>query len=313
MFKSGSIAIALLSATLFTPSAFSSIIVNSSVTCVPVTGQNSGGWQETDQNGEVSSDCDQTSAWGSIDSNTASFKLHSHAVTTANTLYTGSWANAAIYDTIVIESTEDYAQVAVNLFFHFDATMNYSYPASTAVLGSPKASNYSSAALSRVSGGFELSGYDYNAEPDNYEEIWGRYEFRTNYDFDFKAGPFIEINYPASHLLVESINNETTYSHNLPNQLSAGFSITEILTLPTNSQLDLAYYAGMSQICSLMNSCGLLLDGTNTFTLGLTALSGNLVSQNGYGYQNVTAQVPAPATIGLFGLALVLLARVKRR
>lgn len=301
----------------FTLSAYSNaaVIINASTGCSPLSGAGESSWDELDANGTVSSSCGASSAWASVDSNTATMKLFTSAVTTPGSVYTGSWANAAIYDTITLVSDLDYAQVALNLYFHFDATMDYSFPAGADVTSAPNASNLSPAALSRVQGSFLIDGYDYNAEPDNYEEIYGRYRFAAEYDFNFQAGPFIELNYPSSHLLTESFNSNQSESYELPNNRPGGFMISQILNLPTNSALSLTYSIDMSQICSLAALCDLTADGSNTFSIGLSALNGTLISDNGYGYlpaNSTPGVVSAPAAFTLFGLGLLMLGRRRK-
>ncbi|MDP5137842.1 hypothetical protein ORJ04_17960 [Rheinheimera baltica] len=304
--------IALLATFALAFDASAGVIVNASTSCSPLSGSGTSSWDSLEANGTVNSSCGESSAWASVDSDTATMKLYTNATTTPGSVYNGAWANAAIYDTITLLSELDYVQVALELYFHFDVSANYTFPAGTEVLTAPNARNFSPGALSRIQGEFGISGYDYNAEPDNYEEIYGRYRFNADYEFNFQAGPFIANNYPSEHLVTERFNDTQTESFDLPNARSSGFVISQILNLPSNSTLDLFYSIDMSQICSLAALCNLTADGSNTFSIGLTALNGTLVSENGYGYQPANGSpnaVSAPATLGMFALGLLMLAR----
>ncbi len=302
--------LSMLAAAALACHTHASVIINTSTSCSPLSGSGSGTWQDLETNGTVSSNCNASSAWASVDSDSATMKLYTNVVTTPDSVYNAAWANAAIYDTITLLSDQDYAQVALNLYFHFDATMAYSFPASSAVTTAPNARHLSLGALSRVMGAFLIEGDDYNAEPDNYEELYGRYRFNAEYDFNFQAGPFVSVNHPSAHWLTEWFNESRFESYELPDGRSSGFSVSQILTLPTNSALSLVYSINMSSICSLAALCDLTNDGSNTFTIGLSALDGTLVSGNGYGYlpaSGAPTVVSAPATLGIFAVGLLLL------
>lgn len=121
------------------------------------------------------------------------------------------------------------------------------------------------------------------------------------------------LNHPSSHVSSEWVGDTHIQSYVLPNGQPGGFTLTEVLTLPTQSALDLSFSVDLSSVCSVMGSCDILLDGSNSFHLGLKPLQGSLASANGYGYTYLAAPVPEPETYAMLLAGLGLIGVVARR
>ena len=261
--------------------------------------------------GSASAESGNSAAWGSIDTTTGTITLATRAQTADSTVYTGAWASASINDTITIDYSAPYALVAVSVNFAFDYSADYAFPASSAITGSTKARHLSPAALSRINGGFTMYGMDLNAPPSNYEVAHGEFSFSHHYQLDFDSGPYVALNHPSTHKLEEWSEEQHSLEYALPDGRASGFTISQILEIPTNTAIDISFWINMSSVCSLTASCDLLADGSHTFSLGFTPLQGTLSSANGYSY--LAAPVPEPGTYAMLLAGLGVIGAVARR
>lgn len=271
--------------------------------------------QSTDPAGPVSLSANGglSSAWGFIDATTGTIRLSAQAQTGSQSVWTGAWASASINDTITLDHVDPYVQVLLSLSFTFETTASYSYPAPAFIANSNAAKHYSTAGIGRVRTAFSLSGYDYGVETPDDETPYQWVSVGHYSQFDFDAGPYVALNHPSSHVSSEWVGDTHIQSYVLPNGQPGGFTLTEVLTLPTQSALDLSFSVDLSTVCSVMGSCDILLDGGNSFHLGLKPLQGSLVSANGYGYTYLAAPVPEPETYAMLLAGLGLIGVVARR
>src|SRR5574343_739976 len=239
----------------------------------------------TDSSGSLSAAAGGSSAWGSIDTSTGVIKLKTNAAIAGDAVQSGAWANAGIYDTLTINHSADYARVAVNVSFAFTGATSYAYSANDAVRNTYLAQHsYDVAAIGRVNANFSLSGIDKNLPPENPEMGFGIYSFDQNLKLDWNAGPWVERNHPSSQFTEVWNNGNYSISYSALGGESYTLSFAGILTVPTNTALSLNYGVNMETLCSVMGACNIAFDGSHTFKLGITALDGQMVSQNGYSY-----------------------------
>lgn len=255
-------------------------------------------------------------AWASLDPSTGAFKVRTDVTTAAASSWGGltkAEASAGLWDTIRVSSAN--ATAVLEFTVRYNSVFN---DAPVATAGGWDAPHF---AFRDTFSAFSVRASHTVINPNpcgecsfSYEETLGEQSGRVSSYALYKAPQ----EYNESNVVYQSVQQFEGSARNerIDQPQSLGNWNGELsfsIVVPTNEDISLSSNFEASSFCDHALSCTSSNDSSHSFYLGLNAVGGALVSENGYGYTLGVSAVPEPASYGMLLAGLGLLGVAARR
>ncbi len=254
-------------------------------------------------------------SWARLDPTTGSVKMLTYASSnSASGGITASWASAALGDTIRVNSSNGTATLDFTL--RYDARLNtdgIDASSNTSPAQYPYRHTDSTFSLSASHTVIVENPCPYECSPTQTEELGHQsgtlWTYAEHVDPAQNGGS--NVKYSSYQNFDGLARNETINSDSLVGNWNGVLNFS--IVVPTNEDISLAASFGAESYCFRADSCVSSNDSSHSFYLGLNAVGGELVSQNGYGYTLGVSPVPEPESYAMLLAGLALLAATARR
>jgi hypothetical protein len=252
------------------------------------------------------------SAWARFDPSTGSFKALTNAASnSASGGATSAWTYAALGDSLRINSSATTA--TLNFTINYDSRFNVD-PISGATVWTDGAlrtteSNFSIGASHTV----VVANPCDECSSSRVEYLGG--QSGSVHALAMRSNPQDNNGSAVNYVSVQNFSGlGRTESISSPGLIGAWHgTLSYSMVVPTNEDISLDVNFSTTSSCTHADSCLSSNDSSHSFYLGLTAVGGTLVSQNGYGYTLGVSAVPEPESYAMLLAGLGLLGFAARR
>lgn len=256
-------------------------------------------------------------AWARLDTTTGAFK----AITSVSSAgqfggRTAAFADSAISDVLRVNSVNAFETVRFSV--RYDSLIDTSaVAASDTRYSSPYPIRHTDSEFA-LSVWHEVPNPDYTegseSSPTIREQLGGQFgrlwsyasfvDPATNGGSNIKYSYYEQLGGDAANYTVDALGSKSHWNGSL------SFDVL----VPTNTDLTFDTSFSLTAFCYQAINCTSQNDSSHSFYLGVTALGGTVVSQNGYGYTMGVPAVPEPETYAMLLAGLgVVAAKARRR